>query len=336
MRKLLLLPAAFIAVACWAAGIPYSGDGAGYSGHPLAEKFIDRMVSKYDFGRDELEALFASAEKKQDIIDLMERPAEKVKEWKDYRKIFIQEKRIDEGVQFWRKNREVLRRAENEYGVDPAIVVAIIGVETFYGRIIGKNRVIDALSTLAFDYPKRSTFFTKELENFLLLAREQKQDPLTIKGSYAGAMGYGQFMPSSYRNYAVDFNGDGFTDIWNSETDAIGSVANYFARHGWQPRSPIMTSARVSISHDEALINKVTKPSLSLRELSTLGFTPGEKFGEELTAIPLRFEGESGPEFWLGFANFYVITRYNHSHRYAMAVYQLSQLIQERMGNETG
>ena len=274
------------------------------------------MVSEYNFDRTEVELLLKDAEKQQSIIDAMSRPAEKVKPWKDYRKIFIQEKRIDEGVKFWHENRDALNRASAKYGVAPEVIVAIIGVETFYGRIKGNYRVIDALATLSFDYPKRSPFFTKQLEHFLLLSKEQKQAPLALKGSYAGAMGYGQFIPSSYRNYAVDFDGDGFVDIWNNTTDAIGSVANYFSRHGW--------------ALDSAL-NKL-KLEKTIDELSVMGFTPTQPLAGDLKAIPILLQGNRGAEFWLGLNNFYVITRYNHSRLYAMAVHELSQLILERVG----
>lgn len=306
-----------------------------YQEHPQARQLVERMVADHDFNREELLELFAQVERKQSIIDAMERPAERVKPWHEYRKIFIQEQRISQGVEFWRHNAEDLARAEREYGVDPAIIVAIIGVETSYGRITGRYRVMDALATLAFDYPKRSPFFTKELENFLLLTREQGKDPLSLKGSYAGAMGYGQFMPSSYRNYAVDFDGDDKIDIWNNTSDAIGSVANYFVRHGWRGNQPVATRASARPGYAEAGLNELKVPDTSIAGLDELGFVPATAgFDADAPAIPLRLELEDGDEFWLGFENFYVITRYNHSYRYAMAVYQLSELIRERMGRE--
>jgi len=310
--------------------LPLSGS-ADYLMHPDAKVFADRMVSGHGFDRAEVESLLKAATKQQSIIDAISRPAEKVKPWKDYRKIFNQEKRIDQGVQFWLENRETLKRASQEYNVAPEVIVAIIGVETFYGRIKGNYRVIDALATLSFDYPKRSAFFTKQLEHFLLLSREQKQAPLSLKGSYAGAMGYGQFIPSSYRSFAVDFDHDGFADIWNNTTDAIGSVANYFARHGWELDAQVISRARVTSDYDDSVLNKL-KLEKTIDELSVMGFTSTEPLPGELKAIPVRLEGSRGAEFWLGLNNFYVITRYNHSRLYAMAVHNLSQKILERAG----
>ena len=304
---------------------------AGYTESAEARAFADKMVSEHGFDRAEINALLAEAEKKQSIIDAMQRPAEKIKPWKDYRKIFITEKRIDEGVDFWRNNREALKQASQQFQVAPEVIVAIIGVETFYGRIKGSFRVIDALATLSFDYPPRSAFFTRQLEEFLLLAREQRHDPLTLTGSYAGAMGYGQFIPSSYRSFAVDFDGDGFADIWENSTDAIGSVANYFAKHGWVMGGPVVVRANVNNDFDQKLFNQL-KLEKTVAELSVLGFTPHESVSPDSKGMPVKLEADEGMQYWLGLNNFYVITRYNHSNMYAMAVHQLSQLILERVG----
>ena len=311
------------------AGSLSAGD---YGKHPLALAFIDKMSTEHNFDRNEVAAIIGAAERKQSIIDAMNRPAEKVKPWKDYRDIFIQEKRIDLGVQFWREHKPVLDKVSKSYGVDPAIIVAIIGVETYYGRNTGSYRVIDALSTLAFDYPKRSTFFTSELENFFLLAREQGQDPLSLKGSYAGAMGYGQFIPSSYRHYSADYNGDGFNDIWDNPQDAIASVANYFKEHGWKTGEPVATRATARDGYDSELLNKLKKPYVTLVQHRKEGIQPEETYPQTMVALPMKLEGAKGTEYWLGFSNFYTVTRYNHSHRYAMAVFQLSELIRDRIG----
>lgn len=331
MRKWWLLSFVALSLACQGAGSVANT----YGDHPQMKALVDRMVAEHGFDREQLLQLFARAEKKQSIIDAMNRPAERVKPWHEYREIFIQERRIAMGVDFWRQHRAELERAREHFGVDPAIIVAIIGVETNYGRNKGSYRVIDALSTLAFDYPKRSPFFTKELENFLLLTRDQQQDPLKLVGSYAGAMGYGQFMPSSYRNYAVDFDGDDRVDIWDNTTDAIGSVANYFVRHGWQSGEPVAVEAKARNGYSEDGINELRRPERTLAQLSQAGFAPVVSLPEDAVAMPLRLEVEGGDEFWLGLPNFYVITRYNHSHRYAMAVYQLSELIRERVGFES-
>lgn len=315
------------------AGTAQAGDKTerNYSDNPQAQAFIERMVVEHDADRAELQTLFAGAQYKQSIVDAMNRPAEKVKLWKDYRKIFITEKRLRQGLQFWREQRSWLEKMQADYGVPIEYVVAIIGVETYYGRVTGNYRVVDALATLAFDYPARSPFFTKELEHFLLLAKEQKLDPATLKGSYAGAMGYGQFMPSSYRAYAVDYDADGVADIWANPADAIGSVANYFVRHGWQPGEDVVVRARISADYNSEGINKLVKPTLNLAQLAERGFTPVSEMGAEVKAIPLRLQGQAGVEFWLGLQNFYTITRYNHSFRYAMAVTQLAEQIAEEM-----
>lgn len=290
---------------------------------------VDELVEQEGFDKAQLVALFGKVEFKQSIVDAMSRPAEKTKPWYDYRKIFVTDQRTREGLSFYAKHKKTFDRAESETGVPGEVILAIMGVETYYGRITGSYRVIDALSTLAFDYPKRSVFFTSELKHFLILAREQGVDPLSLKGSYAGAMGYGQFMPSSYRAYAVDFDDDGRIDIWNNPVDAIGSVANYFVQHGWKSGDGVVVPAKVAQGVADEVFNKGLKPTRSLAEYAELGINstraqmPPLDPNSMVTAI--RFETEKGNEHWLGLHNFYVITRYNHSAMYAMSVHQLSQ-----------
>lgn len=272
-------------------------------------------------------ALLDQAERKQSILDAISRPAEKTKPWYDYRKIFLTDKRAREGVAFAQQNAETLAKVSDQTGVPASVITAIIGVETFYGRITGSYRVIDALATLAFDYPKRSPFFTRELQNFLVLAYESGKDPLALKGSYAGAMGYGQFMPSSYRAYAVDYDGDGVADIWTNADDAIASVANYFLRHGWEPGAPVIVPANYDGDSSEIFAGGL-KPEKTVGELAEEGFAPRSATDISLVATPLRLEGSEGYEYWLCLENFYVITRYNHSAMYALSVWQLSQEIE--------
>lgn len=272
-------------------------------------------------------ALLDQAERKQSILDAISRPAEKTKPWYEYRKIFLTDKRAREGVAFAQQNAETLAKVSDQTGVPASVITAIIGVETFYGRITGSYRVIDALATLAFDYPKRSPFFTRELQNFLVLAYESGKDPLALKGSYAGAMGYGQFMPSSYRAYAVDYDGDGVADIWTNADDAIASVANYFLRHGWQPGAPVIVPANYDGDSSEIFAGGL-KPEKTVGELAEEGFAPRSATDISLVATPLRLEGSEGYEYWLCLENFYVITRYNHSAMYALSVWQLSQEIE--------
>lgn len=330
MRKLLLSSFFLIFTTGCGANAP---EGIGqYIEHDGATEFIDRMVTEHEFDRDELKALFAEVAYKDAIIQAMERPAERVRPWHEYREIFITEQRIAQGVEFWRQHRQTLERAEQQWGVPAEVIVAIIGVETSYGRNKGRWRVLDALSTLAFDYPKRSPFFTRELEQFLILTREQGKDPLELVGSYAGAMGYGQFMPSSYRHYAYDFDGDGLIDIWDNPVDAIGSVANYFSEHGWKPDAPVVSRAAVREGFDDSVANQSLKPEHTLGELAGYGFVTKQALSPDLAATAMVLEGKTGPEYWIGLENFYVITRYNHSRLYAMAVHQLGELILERMG----
>jgi membrane-bound lytic murein transglycosylase B len=222
----------------------------------------------------------------------------------------------------------VLARAEQAYGVPPEIVTAIIGVETWYGRYMGKYRVLDALATLAFDYPPRSRFFRSELAQYLLMTREQGLDPLALKGSYAGAMGYGQFISSSYRHYAVDFDDDGVANILNNPVDAIGSVANYFREHRWQRGEPVADQLDADLPAGSALLTKSLKPELEVADYRTAGLPVPESVSGDLPARALRLKAENEHELWLTYRNFYVITRYNHSHLYAMAVHQLAQALQ--------
>jgi len=252
----------------WSALSPAEGN---YAVNPATLALIDEMVEEQAFDREQLIAVFAAVEKKESILEAMSRPAEKTKPWYDYRKIFVTDKRERQGREFIAKHKETLERAEQELGVPAEVIAAIIGVETYYGRITGSYRVIDALSTLAFDYPKRSVFFTKELKSFLILSRDQGMDPLELQGSYAGAMGYGQFMPSSYRAYAIDFDGDEKIDIWNNPVDAIGSVANYFKHHGWRTGDPVVFEADVTDNVAEELFNQSLKPGKTVMEFAQAG-----------------------------------------------------------------
>ena len=299
------------------------------------KKFIDDFSAKSDYSKDSLNSLFKGVTTQTSVLEAIARPAEKKKNWQEYRKIFITDKRIKEGLTFWSENAQILAAAEREYGVPPEIIVAIVGVETFYGRYKGKYTVLDSLVTLGFDYPPRQKFFRSELAEFLLLAKEEDLDPIAIKGSYAGAMGKSQFISSSYRNYAVDFDENGTRDLWGSNEDVIGSVANYFKRHGWKTGEIITVPAKVQGKRYKTLLDKGIKPVASISELPQYdvavehNLTAEQAANSNQTVALLEFNKNDSDEYWLGFNNFYVITRYNHSHMYAMAVYQLSQQIKK-------
>jgi membrane-bound lytic murein transglycosylase B len=295
-------------------------------------KFVGEMVSRHGFKESQLLSMFSQAQVSTTILEAISRPAE-AKPWYKYRPIFIQDERIRLGREFLVQHRVILDRAEQQFGVPREIIAAIIGVETRYGKNTGSYKVIDSLVTLGFKYPKRGEFFRSELEQFLLLTREQQLDPHSLKGSYAGAMGIPQFISSSYRNFAVDFDGDKHIDIWNNPADAIGSVANYFSEHGWVSGEEIAVRADVSGDRYLMLINKDLKPELTLAQMAEYGVSTPPDRKPEMPAKLLSYELENGVELWLGFTNFYVITRYNHSPLYAMAVFQLAGEIAAGQGD---
>ena len=292
--------------------------------------FIENMNKKYGFKADDLLKAFAKVDINQKIIDAISRPAE-AKPWYEYRPIFMTDKRINGGVEFWKQHDAALSRAYKEFGVAPEIIVAIIGVESLYGKHRGRYSVLESLSTLAFNYPKRGGFFKSELEQFLLLAREENMDPVEIKGSYAGAMGKPQFIASSFRQYAVDFDNDGKRDLWEDSVDVIGSVANYFAKHNWRKDQPVASKASVNGNAYKAIVKKGIRPHTELAKLLKKGIKiEDDDFPANEKAALIELETKDGVEHWVGMDNFYVITRYNHSELYAMAVYQLSKAIKEK------
>lgn len=299
------------------------------------KQFISNMVNKHQFKEADLRALFKSVDIKQGIIKTMTRPAEGTMSWYQYRKIFLGDTRIQGGVKFWEENEATLSAVEEKYGVAAEIITAIIGVETLYGAQTGGHRVIDALSTLAFAYPKRSKFFTSELEHFLILCRKQEMSPLEPTGSYAGAMGIPQFMPSSYRAYSADFEGDEKSDIWNNPADAIASVANYFVAHHWRRKGDVAFLVKTEGEKYQTALSKGLKPDMSWGALQALGVTTEQKLAADEKVKLLAFQQKKGKDLWVGLNNFYVITRYNHSPMYAMAVYQLSQeIIKQKQQDE--
>ncbi len=307
----------------------YGPVSADYADREDVRAYVDELVDTHGFAKDALLEIFAAAKHQPRIVEAMSRPAERRLKWFEYRNIFLKDGRIARGIEFWRDNSAALESAQETFNVAPEYVVAIIGVETYFGRIMGSHRVLDALATLAFDYPRRAVFFRNELTEFLLLAHEERRSPLELKGSYAGAMGYGQFIPSSFRHYAVDFDGDGIRDIWSNTTDAIGSVANYFARHGWRGNGEVVIRVQATGGDLDTVVNKGLALNRTVAELRTLGVDiPG--IDGAANAALFRLDVEDGVEYWLGLHDFYVITRYNHSAMYALAVHQLGQAIKNR------
>jgi len=302
---------------------------ANYAQRADVKQFINDMVYKHGFNRTYLEEQFASAKRLDNVLESIAKPAEKVLTWKQYRPIFVTSKRSTKGKKFIAEYNDVLQRAEKEYGVPVEIIAAIIGVESYYGKHTGKYTIFDSLTTLGFDYPPRSSFFKSELKHFLLLSKEENIRIDKMTGSYAGAMGMPQFISSSYRRYAVDFDGDGKRDLWNSIPDVIGSVANYFSQHDWQTGAAVAYPVTVK---DKSIVKEKNslKPYTTFKQLASQGVAlkktqakPGVDAADEVTLLKLK--GKKGDEYWLGMKNFYVITRYNHSVLYAMAVYQLSE-----------
>lgn len=305
--------------------------GGDFANNPNAQQFIDKMVNKHGFDRQQLQEILSQTKRLDSVLRLMDNqaPTTSVKPpsgpngaWLRYRKKFITPDNVQNGVVFWNQYEDALNRAWQVYGVPPEIIVGIIGVETRWGRVMGKTRILDALATLSFNYPRRAEYFSGELETFLLMARDEQDDPLNLKGSFAGAMGYGQFMPSSYKQYAVDFSGDGHINLWDP-VDAIGSVANYFKAHGWVKGDQVAVMAN---GQAPGLPNGF-KTRYSISQLATAGLTPQQPLGNHQQASLLRLDVGTGYQYWYGLPNFYTITRYNHSTHYAMAVWQLGQAV---------
>ncbi len=305
--------------------------GGDFANNPNAQQFIDKMVNKHGFDRQQLQEILSQAKRLDSVLRLMDNqaPTTSVKPpsgpngaWLRYRKKFITPDNVQNGVVFWNQYEDALNRAWQVYGVPPEIIVGIIGVETRWGRVMGKTRILDALATLSFNYPRRAEYFSGELETFLLMARDEQDDPLNLKGSFAGAMGYGQFMPSSYKQYAVDFSGDGHINLWDP-VDAIGSVANYFKAHGWVKGDQVAVMAN---GQAPGLPNGF-KTRYSISQFAAAGLTPQQPLGNHQQASLLRLDVGTGYQYWYGLPNFYTITRYNHSTHYAMAVWQLGQAV---------
>jgi membrane-bound lytic murein transglycosylase B len=336
MKK--ILPLALMTFTCLFSPLAFAK--ADLTNRADIKEFITHMATKHGLDQATLESWFKKIQINQTIIDQMNHPAE-AKPWHVYQKIFITEQNIKNGAIFWKENEKTLKEAEKQYGVPPEIIVGILGVETKYGKNTGNFPVLEALTTLAFDYPKRAPFFKKELEEYLLLVKEQQFDPFELKGSYAGAMGIPQFISSSYRNFAVDFHQKGQKDILTNNADAIGSVANYFKLNGWEAHQPVVVSALPYGEKYAALPRdkKNPKPTHTVLEwIKKYDVSPSEDLpnitikqlsGQKAALIEL--EKLDSKEYFLGLNNFYVITRYNHSDHYAMAVHQLGQAIKNRI-----
>ena len=319
------IPAAYVIALCAACAGAHAGD---YSTRPEVRAYIDTLVTTHHFERTELERLFKGVRRQNSALKAMDHQAE-AKPWYEYRGIFINDQRVERGVDFWKTHAELLARIEREYLVPVPVVLAIAGVETYYGNNLGRFPVLDALVTLGFDYPRRAAFFRGELTEMLLLGREEGLDYEELRGSFSGAVGFSQFMPSSYRYYAVDFDGDGKRNLWHAP-DALASIANYLARHGWKRGGAIADRVTLEKGTGGLPLNRELKPWLSRADVRNYGAVSGIA-GEEPMFSLLAFELRDGVrEHWATYHNFYVISRYNHSRRYSMAVYQLSEILKQR------
>jgi membrane-bound lytic murein transglycosylase B len=298
---------------------------------PDVKDFIAHMADTSSFKKRQLRKLLKAAQSQPSIIEAMEHPAEKAKPWFEYRPIFISERRIREGTEFWIAHRQALDQASVRSGVAPEYLAAVLGVETYYGRLTGSYRVLDALATLAFDFPARGKFFRDELEQFLLLTRDAGLDPLSVKGSYAGAMGAPQFMPSNYRRYAVDADADGHINLWTNWADVCASVGNYLKEHGWNAGEPVLSEANVAAEKTPDLDGRKLALSETVGSLRTKGVSFDSSLAEDAPALLIAVDDADGVHWRVGYNNFYVITRYNHSALYAMAVFELAAAVKQRI-----
>ncbi len=319
----------FLAAAVLAA----SGETAGAIDirRPEVKEFIAHVAETSAFSKHQLRKILKAAQSQPSIIEAMDRPAEKSKPWSEYRPIFLTERRIREGTDFWLAHRQALDQASIRSGVAPEYLAAILGVETYYGRLTGSYRVLDALATLAFDYPARAKFFRDELEQFLLLTRDSGLDPLSVKGSYAGAMGAPQFMPSNYRRYAVDAEADGHINLWTDWPDVCESVGNYLKEHGWNAGEPVLSEASVAPDKTSDLDGRTLALSETVGSLRTKGVNFDSTLAENAPALLIAVDDTDGTHWRVGYNNFFVITRYNHSALYAMAVFELAAAVKQRV-----
>ncbi len=305
----------------------------GFAQRADVQQFIQMMVKNYGFNQAQLVKLFSQVKEQPAIVKGMTKTKEHLP-WYKYRQLFITDKRINEGVAFWKQHQKTLHDVAAKDGVDPSVIIAILGVETSYGKNQGGHRVIDSLSTLAFNYPSRAKFFQNELKEYLLFTREQHVDPLKVRGSYAGAIGLPQFMPSTYRVYAVDFAKTGKSDIFTNPDDVIASVSNYLKLHGWQTQQPVASLCSVKGKTYQKLPKQKLKPEMTLSQLAKYGINPDLRYSPSAKATFMALDMPNDKqEYWVGFNNFYVITRYNPRINYAMAVYQLSQEIKSKYYN---
>jgi membrane-bound lytic murein transglycosylase B len=319
--------------AALAAAFGTPGAAQTYADHPEARRFVTEMVERHGFGQRELERLFAEARYLDSVLTLITPLPQAARSWQSYRDLFVTPRRIEAGAQFWRRNSRALARAAETYGVPPEIVVAIIGVETQYGANTGSYRVLDALATLAFDYPRRAAYFRSELEQFLLLVRESRGDAASFRGSYAGAIGIPQFMPGSIRRFAIDFDGDGRRDLRESPADAVGSVANFLRAHGWAAGEPVAIPARVTGERGRTAIDGGVDPLYRADELRELEVEFAEGVEPDTPTVLIELASpEAPPEYLVGFWNFYVLTRYNRSSFYAAAVLELARNVKLAYG----
>jgi membrane-bound lytic murein transglycosylase B len=321
--------AALLAALFWLAGSP---PAAAIDTHRADVKvFVAQMADQFGFKKRVVRKWLAAAKSQPAILEAMDKPAEKAKPWYEYRPIFMTERRIREGTEFWLAHRQELDRASVRSGVPPEILAAILGVETYYGRLTGSYRVIDALATLGFDYPPRSKFFTDELAQYLLLTRELHLDPLTVKGSYAGAMGAPQFMPSNYRRFAVDADADGRIDLWTNWSDVCASVGNYLKEHGWNEDEPVLSDATVDPAKAEELDGRKLALEETVGSLKAKGVEFDSSLPPDAPALLIAADEPDGVHWRVGYSNFYAITRYNHSALYAMAVYELAAAVKQQV-----
>jgi membrane-bound lytic murein transglycosylase B len=325
LRRSIALLAALVWIAGWQ-------PAAAIDTHRADVKaFVSEMADQYGFKKKVVRKWLDAAKSQPAILQAMERPAEKAKPWYEYRPIFITERRIREGTEFWLAHRQELDRASVRSGVPPEITAAIVGVETYYGRMTGSYRVIDALATLAFDYPPRSKFFTDELGQYLLLSRELHLDPLSVKGSYAGAMGAPQFMPSNYRRFAVDADGDGRIDLWSNWSDVCASVGNYLKEHGWNEGEPMLSEATVDPAKAAELDGRKLALDETVASLKAKGVAFDTALPVDAPVLLIAADEPDGVHWRVGYNNFYAVTRYNHSALYAMAVYELAAALKQQV-----